>query len=49
MSKKISDDILTIRIAKKLMDKFRIKCEQESKNMSEAIRAMIREYTKEIK
>jgi metal-responsive CopG/Arc/MetJ family transcriptional regulator len=46
MKKHNEDDLLTIRIAKPLMDKFKNKCNSEYKNMSEAIRELIREYIK---
>ena len=46
MNKSNADKVLTIRIPLPLFDKFRDKCQENYKTMSEALRDLIREYIK---
>lgn len=50
MKNKISDKIVTIRIPKELHEKFKDKCNEEYRTVSEAIRSLIvQELKKESK
>lgn len=44
--KENSDKLLNIRLPKTLFEKFQIKCNENYKTMSEAIRDLIQEYIK---
>lgn len=46
MDKENSDKILNIRVPPSLFDKFKGKCNENYKTMSEALRDLIQEYIK---
>ncbi len=46
MDKENADKLLNIRVPKSLFDKFRNKCNENYKTMSEALRDLIQEYIK---
>ena len=47
MEKHIADKIVTLRLPQPMFEKFRDKCNADFKNMSEALREMIRNYIKD--
>jgi metal-responsive CopG/Arc/MetJ family transcriptional regulator len=47
MKKEKSEKYLTIRVPKTLMQKFRQKCNEDYKTMSDALRDCIRKYIKQ--
>lgn len=47
MNKNHADKVLAIRVPTPLFDKFKEKCNENFKSMSEALRDFIREYIKE--
>jgi len=46
MDKKYTDRLLNIRVPESLLEKFKDKCSENYKTMSEAIRDLIQEYIK---
>lgn len=49
MNKTYADKVLAIRIPEPLFEKFKEKCNENYKTMSEALRDFIKEYIKEKK